>query len=302
MTERWVVYAAFDPIGGASRHAVDQLKSYRQAGFETLVVDASPVLSPERQDSWRAHATAWTARRNEGYDFGSYRHGLEHLARAFHVAIDQAEIVLTNDSCLGPVFPLAEAIDALRARDGSRRSVFAITDSEEGTRHLQSYWMYFPSGRAALARDFLAMLPPIDNRVDAIRHGERAISQYIVDRGYALEALITVRDAISLFARAPVFGTRVTDFSVRLLLRRPRYNQRADSACLAYLLGRQGFATHLNPTLGLGIDLARARLSPFVKRELIRTNPYDDRRVPTGLRHDDNVSLSRLLAPAGDGA
>ncbi len=72
---RWVVYATFDPENRSAPHAIEQIVAYREAGFDVLVVDASPAPHGARSAAWERLASAWRLRANIGYDFGSYAAG-----------------------------------------------------------------------------------------------------------------------------------------------------------------------------------------------------------------------------------
>jgi hypothetical protein len=54
-----------------------------------------------------------------------------------------------------------------------------------------------------------------------------------------------------------------------------------------------------NPTLGLGIRMVQAGLTPFVKRRLLRENPYADPSIPPYPLQADlqNRDVLRLVRP-----
>jgi lipopolysaccharide biosynthesis protein len=149
------VYAAFDAAGRAAPHAVAQLAEYRGLGFETLVVDTSPTLSAQREQDWRQIATDWQQRPNVGYDFISYRFGLETLIDRMGVDVERLSLILANDSCFGPFIPLRGVLEAFDALPRERPRLFGITENHEIRRHLQSYWLYMKPDVAPLVFEFL---------------------------------------------------------------------------------------------------------------------------------------------------
>jgi hypothetical protein len=98
------------------------------------------------------------------------------------------------------------------------------------------------------------------------------------------------------FARFRGYLPSLAELGLRRILKRPKYSERADTACLKHLLGRTD-ALLVNPTLDFGVQLLRAGCSPFVKKELLRDNPHRDPHVPVGLDVATlrNADVERLL-------
>jgi len=294
---KWVVYAAYRADGNQSPHVVDQLIDYRRAGWKTLLVDASPVVSAERQRDWSESATAWMQRPNIGYDFASYRDGIEHLRSACRIDIDAASLIMTNDSCFGPFIPMADIVVRLEERRSGDLVVHGITDSYEFHHHLQSYWVYSRPPAVSLVRRFLLDLPPIHGVQEAIHRGELGLSRYLAENGCALQALCPTREIIPRFALLHSRPLSILEFGLRRRLDAPRYNRETDRACLGYLRGKPDPFANVNISIGLGAEMLRAKLSPLLKRRLLAENPYDAKSIPSDLDVDSltNLDVARLL-------
>lgn len=294
---RWVVYAAFDEHGRPARHVDAQLSAYRAAGFEVFLVDTSPTVQAERRSGWERLATRWCQRANVGYDFASYRLGLSLLLGERGIDPAAIEVVFTNDSCFGPFMALDEVLARCRPVPRSRRVVFGITDSEEVSPHLQSYWLYVPAGAVDSVRTFFETMPLARDRDEAIRFGELALGTFLRREGIALVALSPVNLVIARFARFRARPLAIAELSLRRWCDRPKYSRKADTACLKWLLGRPTPARDLNATLAFGIDMVKAGMSPFLKRSLLRDNPYQDQRVARAdvSRATDNASVAALF-------
>lgn len=280
---RWVVYAAFDAAGRSSPHVIEQLAAYRQLGFYTLVVDTSPSISNQRADDWRLSATDWFHRPNVGYDFASYRSGLENLVEKRQVSVQDLSLILANDSCFGPFLPIRQVFHRLDAIPRDGKTVFAITDSHEGHHHLQSYWLYFRPDVVRLALAFLRDMRIASDRGEAIEYGELGMAAYLRERGCELRAYCSVLGLLARYAPARGRLASLLELGIRRLLKRPLYNRKSDGACLKYLLGRPDATSDFNPSLGFGAQMYRGRLTPFVKKQLMRDNPYGDPAIPRGL-------------------
>ena len=75
------------------------------------------------------------------YDFGSYKRGLIWALES-GILKDAQELIMCNDSCVGPVFPFAEMFDEMDRRN---KDFWGITQNEDVNfdRHIQSYFMAF---------------------------------------------------------------------------------------------------------------------------------------------------------------
>jgi lipopolysaccharide biosynthesis protein len=302
----WVIYAAFSPDGQPTPYAAEQVASYRELGFNTLVVDTSPHLSNARRAAWDRLATHWFQRANVGYDFTSYREGIEHLRATNAIEPGATAVLLTNDSCFGPFEQMHDVFVRIRRDGGPAKTVYAITDSYEFHHHLQSYWLYVPPDVLAVALEFFDEMRPLSGLDDAISFGELAFSRFLSERGCTLRALAPTAEVVPRFARFNGFALSLLEFGFRRLLRRPKYSRATDAACLRHLLHRPSPFEGFNPTLGLGIRMVEAGLTPFVKRRLLRENPYADPSIPpcpsqADLQNRDVLRLLRSVDARGQG-
>lgn len=178
--ERVAIIAHFDPSGRAShstRRLVDELD---RRGFTCVLVTSSPV-APSVANA------ATVLRPNVGYDFGSWATALHLLPHARQ----HAEVLLTNDSILGPFAPLERA--TARPADAD---VWAITSTTQIRPHLQSYWLQFRPGVLAsppLVR-FFASIRDYENKVAIVRHHEIGLSESLRRAGLVSRVLAPAGD------------------------------------------------------------------------------------------------------------
>lgn len=297
---RWVVYSTYDAEGRAAPHASDQVREYRRLGFDVLVVDTSPRLSAARREAWTSGATAWFDRANTGYDFGSYRAGVDWLLESTGATPSQLALVLANDSCFGPYFPLDRVFDRFDAAPPLPRKVFGITDSLQYGHHLQSYWLYFRPDTAGLAVDFLRAMPTARDREEAIERGELGLGAYLREQGCELVAYCSIDDAIAALSRDGSSVRSFLELAVRRIAHRPKYNRWVDGQCLRRLLHRPNRTDWFNPAVLFGPHLLDRDMLPLVKRSIFHFNAYDDPRIPDGVDATtlDNAAAERLLRSA----
>ena len=297
-SKRWVIYATFQEDGKTRPHAVEQVRAYRDVGFDVLVVDSSPLLQSERVADWSRDASAWIQRDNEGYDFESFRAGVSWL-KTEGVDFADAHILLTNDSCFGPYTPLGPVFQRFDSYKKGLPIVFGITDSyERGRYHLQSYWLYFRPESAPLVAQFFEVMPTVHDRLEAIEFGELAISEFLLSRKCSLQAWCGAQETLATFSRFRGRLLSLMELFSRRVIGRPRYGKRTDEACILYLIRHPRALRHMvNQTLAFGALAHVGGLTPFLKQSLLRENPLGDPLIPKGIDVSllDNAGAARLI-------
>jgi len=171
----------------------------RVAGHLAALVEALPGpvafvstnLTAEGAARLPSRAKVWT-RPNEGYDFLSYRVGLERLGPAFE---DAGGIVILNSSfvALDP----AKLLDAFFARFDASSHLVGLTRSAEFSPHLQSYWVGF--GREAVRAPAFArwwgQVAPLAGRGHVVGSYELGMSSFFAASGLRLESVFEAPDA-----------------------------------------------------------------------------------------------------------
>jgi lipopolysaccharide biosynthesis protein len=126
---RWIMYFVFAPQGQLTAHHRYTLEQLAKEDVSLMIVCACPPSSPVLQTlDAQCDALCWKA--PEGYDFSAYAVGLTVLARD----CPGADVLVLNDSMLGPFAPLAPFLDQAPWR---LTGLTASALSEEN--HLQSF-------------------------------------------------------------------------------------------------------------------------------------------------------------------
>lgn len=252
------LYVHYAASGAVSEMVLRQLDLWRQEGFAVVFVSMAPALPEAAWQAVRRRAALAVQRANFGRDFGAWC-DLAGLVGERWPGTE--ELLLANDSVLGPIRPLTPVVAALR---GGGEGVFGLTESLQGGPHLQSYCV-LARGRAAVA-DLLGFLGGIRLSVSkwlVVQRGELALARHMLSRGHRVAAL---------FGYARLLEAALADPEEREWLRRihPRLAARAATpeAMRAALL-----AAPLNPTHHLWRALVRRMGFPYLKTELVRRNP-----------------------------
>jgi rhamnosyltransferase len=176
---RAFIVAHYDPAGRVARHLrelVAHLRSLGRVVFVStqLAADAARDLGP---------GVEVITRPNEGYDFFSYKRGIEALGEL--AAFDTLTILNSSFVCLDP----ARLTQRFFARSRPQVDVLGLTANFEGGAHLQSYWISFEGRRVldspAFAR-WWSEMEPVSDRALVISRYEIGMSHAMKEAGLVL--------------------------------------------------------------------------------------------------------------------
>ncbi|TVS05315.1 MAG: glycosyltransferase [Cyanobium sp. PLM2.Bin73] len=182
----FLIFVHWDVAGEVRPDVIEQLRAYRRHAVVAFVSAAPTLLEqPGAMARLRELCAVVLVRRNEGYDFGSWKAGISfcrsHLERI-------SRLILTNDSCYGPL----HSFDSLFKRlEASNADVVGLTESTAISSHLQSYFLAYGSRvlRSALFWEFWDQIGIWGSKVELVRDCEVGWSTTLVDAGFKLEAL-----------------------------------------------------------------------------------------------------------------
>jgi lipopolysaccharide biosynthesis protein len=243
-TRSLALYLHWSPDGRISGMVRRQVRLWREAGFACVFITNS---TPPEAD-WEAIAADSVLRirrANVGRDFGAWRDAAAIALQRFGTP---QELLLTNDSVLGPFLPLSPLVDAWRAGgDG----FFGHTESLGGGAHLQSYAL-LGRGEGAVAemRGHLASLKDSRSKWQLVQRGEIGLTQRMLRAGVPCWAL---------FGQERLAACANPETRAHIA---PRYSS-------AEAFARVPF----NPCHHLWRELVEGMDYPYLKAELIRRNP-----------------------------
>jgi rhamnosyltransferase len=262
--------AHYDPQGFVAPHARRQVEALA-AAFDDVVVVTTAELADEGR-AWLGSRTRLIERENEGYDFYSYKVGLDSSDLS---SFD--EVVICNDTYVGPLRPYAEIIANM---EGVKADFWGFTGSTEISPHIQSFFVVFRT--AALTsdafRDFWADMEPISSRFKVIRRYEIGMSKRLYAAGLT---------SATYFSPTPhdkaILRQRVRWFALH---RAPLPRNRKQARLLRDRMRAPG-----NPCAGLADAALDAVRLPMVKIDTFRNDPY-------GLDAPGLLSLCEDVFPA----
>ncbi len=123
-------------------------------------------------------------RKNIGYDFYSYKVGIERLDLSHY-----DELIICNDSTFGPIMPIKNIFDKM---NNEKCDFWGITDSEEIAYHLQSYFLVFRKKilKSHEFSDFWNKLKILEDKKEIIKRYEVGLSKVLLTHNYTLGVYI----------------------------------------------------------------------------------------------------------------
>ncbi len=256
---RIALYVHYSASGRISEMVLRQLAMIGELGFSVVFISMADHVS---EADWQAvrQVTALVGQRpNFGLDFGAWRDLMPEVRR--HWSIPQ-ELLLANDSVLGPIHPLVPLIAMMRA---AGEGLFGLTESLQGGPHLQSYMLLARGPRAVEdLMHFVQTLYISHSKWILVRMGEVRLSRWMRRRGHRVAALFGYQRVVKALMADPEERSRLS-----ALYRRFNTLDRASAEAAVAALNRWP----VNPTHHLWLSLATRFGFPFLKTELIRTNP-----------------------------
>jgi len=177
-------YCAGPSIPRSTQLWVEALRRYSR---HLLLVFDNPAPA-QLPPSWQGPDLTLVFERHRGYDFGSYRRGLE-LAQARGLLEQASHVLLCNDSVLGPLGDLEPLLQRMQAAPDE---AWGLTASHQLTPHLQSYFVLL--GRELLERaplrHFFNSIEPLLSRYAVIQRYELGLSRALLAAGAPLQAWV----------------------------------------------------------------------------------------------------------------
>ncbi len=179
--KRIAVMASFAPSGVIAPYLLYYLKGLKDICDAVIFIADSPILEKEALKlSTLVHYASFA--RHEEYDFGSYKRGIDYLRQ--HIGLENIdELVLCNDSCVGPVFPLQDVFLQMHSKG---YDFWSLTASPEVFPHLQSYFLCFSNEviRSDVFIDYFLRIKKETSRSKVILKYELPLSKYLANAGF----------------------------------------------------------------------------------------------------------------------
>jgi len=189
---RLVAFAHYDRDSIIDEYVVKYLRGLRQIADEIVFV-SDCYLNDGELAKLQGLAKCVHAARHGEYDFGSWKRAIEFCGARLS---EFDELILANDSCYGPAFPL-DRIFAVMASRGF--DFWGITQHELNRkgfrRHLQSYFLVLrkPVFTSEVFRVFLETISLQQSKRQVIELYELGLTAKLEEAGYAWGSWVEFR-------------------------------------------------------------------------------------------------------------
>ena len=257
---RALILAHYDQDGLIDPHVIQALQIYRRLVNRLVVVSTAAACLPPAAANL---VDDFVIRPNEGYDFCSWKLGLERLV-PYH---EFDEIVFCNDSVYGPLSRWEGMLDDPRVEDAD---LWGMVRSIQGPKcrgnvdcpHLQS-WFFVMRNRAIRSPAFSSFwnsVQPLLTKEAVIDQYEVGLSETFAQAGLTLRAIYDT--AATNHESAPAWS----DLGPHLSFARSRLRQ-------SWRLLKKARRGRTNPSELLPLKVIDAGV-PFVKVGVFRVNHY----------------------------
>lgn len=253
------LYVHYSASGLISEMVRRQVAILRQAGFSVVFISMAAGIPASNWVDIQHLAALRVQRANFGLDFGAWRDLLPEVRRRWP---DMTELLLANDSILGPIHSLESALLTMRSGgDG----LFGLTESLQGGPHLQSYFL-LARGKPVVkdVMHFVEHLYIGHSKWLLVRMAEVRLSRWMRRRGHRVAVLFGYDRAVRVAVADPEERGRLQSVYKKL----GNLSRLSDAEAVAALR-----RWPLNPTHHLWHVLATRFDFPFIKTELVQRNP-----------------------------
>ncbi|MCI8665726.1 MAG: hypothetical protein HFG82_03535 [Dorea sp.] len=192
-----VVYASDGILDGYIVYLAEKMKE----SVKTLIITVNGNMNDDGLERLSFYSDSVFVRDNSGYDYGAYKETIENFIgwerlRAYD------ELILLNDSCYGPVYPMEEVFEAM---DGRSLDFWGITEQPPIRAgdytdrllpyHIQTYFICVGTRmlRSDEFREFWKEAKTSDGYRDTVYNFELKFTQYFQSLGYKPGAYIDAK-------------------------------------------------------------------------------------------------------------
>jgi rhamnosyltransferase len=245
--------AHFDHRGDLAPHVRRHVEALAEA-VQDLVVVTTADLEPAAR-TWLSARCRLIERQNLGYDFFSYKVGLDASD-----LVKYDEVVVCNDSFVGPLVPYADIFATMEARPVD---FWGLTANHRVRPHVQSFFAAFRSWTVASRAftGFWADLQPLSDRSMVINKYEIGLSTSLREAGLEWDSYFNETEDDRRLGRRRVWWWWAR-----------RHGLPSSPAELETfrVQGRAGW----NPSAGMADRALDHGRLPYVKIDTLRYDPY----------------------------
>jgi lipopolysaccharide biosynthesis protein len=252
---RAVIFVHYDRDDIVDNYVYHYLRELQKNSSDLIFVSTAQLMEKDLE-TLSNYCSKIIVRENIGYDFMSYKIGLEQIDDN-----NYDEVLICNDSVYGPLYPIDELFESMRS---NKCDFWGITDNTDMSYHIQSYFMLVkkPVLQSKAFKEFWKNVEVLDNKDEIIKRYEVGFSQTLINEGF-IPAVSTHFQATKI-QKLSIFMSKFTPAKIVKKLKSILTGQ-----AQIIRIGK------INATHYFWKDLLISGHIPFVKIELLRDNPMN---------------------------
>ncbi len=225
-----------------------------QQNASYLVFVSTAKLPNEEIKNLSQYCSNVIVRENIGYDFMSYKMGLE----SFNYK-NYDEVVICNDSVYGPLYPLGNLFEDMQ---NNKCDFWGITDNTDMSYHLQSYFLVFKKNviQSDTFKTFWEQVKVLKNKDNIIEKYEIGLTKSLLGSGFLSAVYVNFK----------VTNTQTLQVFLKKLTPAKIINK---VIAIGYGKDKLKRIGKINATHYFWKELLLSERIPFIKIELLRDNP-----------------------------
>ncbi len=187
--KRLCVFAHWDRDNIIDDYVIYYLKALKEV-CETIIFVSDCNLGSNETNKLNNIADFVLAQKHGEYDFGSYKRG---FLFAKEKGLEFNELLLVNDSCYGPFYPLKPIFDKMRKKKcdfwGMTQNSYGIKRTAKGVDlcykpHIQTYFILLKQPTFTLWQNFIKNVKSEDTKEDIVINYEMGLSILLHNAGF----------------------------------------------------------------------------------------------------------------------
>lgn len=187
-----LLYAHYDCDGIIDDHVIYQLESLSKFSIDIIFISNSKITK-KCACNISSYINNIVLREDDGYDWEAWREIILDLDITILSKYDK--LIIMNDSCYGPIFPLTEMFDKMLNLDVD---FWGITNSSENgiIKHIQPYFCVFNNTMLVsnIFYEFWRTMNKICSYEDAVKFGELKMTEYFFNHGFKYSVYIDIEN------------------------------------------------------------------------------------------------------------
>ena len=181
--KRLAIYVYHNEMGVIEDYALFYIKSLLEVADEIIVVINGSINEGELLKLNNPFIKI-IQRENKGYDFWAYRTGFLSIGSEKLKTFD--EIIFTNSSVYGPIYPFFELFEKMRTKKLDFWGITKHPKTKNIKEHIQSYFFVVRKNLFLnpTFRFYFENLRKIKNKKEAIKHLEINFTEYFQNKGF----------------------------------------------------------------------------------------------------------------------